>query len=64
MSSKIKSRYFQDDANTVASVLVHDAKVNLKNLLEYYNPEDIFNMYETALFYELDSSQTLSCSKL
>ena len=42
MASKIqkpfrnKSRYFHVDANTVAPVLAHDAKINLKNLLEDY----------------------------
>ena len=60
----IKSRAFHGEANNITQDLVHDAKNQLFDMLNDYDPENIFNMDETALFYELGPSQTLSCSNV
>lgn len=46
------------DASCVDLAIVDDWKTRLVNIIDKYNPDDIYNVDETALFYQLLPNQT------
>ncbi len=42
--------------------LVERERTRLKDLLNKYEPKNLFNMYETALFFKLAPNKTLASS--
>ena len=56
----IASRKFHGESASADMKIVEDGRNHLQESLRHYNPENIFNMDETALFYNLGPSTTLS----
>jgi len=59
----IKSRFKHGEAASIPTI--QNDKINeIKDQLSNYNPEDIYNMDETALFYRLQGQHSLSNAQI
>lgn len=60
----LKSRKFKGEARSANTAVVEDGRAALQELLSHYDPQDVYNMDETGLFYRLGSNQTLTTTKV
>lgn len=66
---KFKARYnihfrtICGESRSVNQVTVDDWKIRLSNIIEHYDPENIFNCDETGLFYKLMPDKSMTIDK-
>ena len=60
---EISRQKIQGEAASADMTKVCEGRTHLQEVLSHYDPEDIYNMDETALFYQLGPSSTLSTAK-
>lgn len=56
----IKRKFYEGEADSADMNAVRSGRDDLKQILAAYNPEDIFNLDETGLFYRLGPNSTLA----
>ncbi|CAF0934591.1 unnamed protein product [Brachionus calyciflorus] len=49
-----------EESGSVSHALINDGRLKIKNLTKDIEPDDIYNIYETALFYKLEPNKRLS----
>jgi hypothetical protein len=62
--NKIKSIKTCGESGSVNNTIVEAAIPELTALLEQYNPNDIYNFDETALFYRMEPDRTLASKRI
>lgn len=56
----IKRKFYEGEADSADMNAVRSSRDNLQQILAAYDPEDIFNLDETGLFYRLGPNSTLA----
>lgn len=64
MRHGIKRRKLHGEAGDVDDRDIHQHRIELQELIDQYNPSDVFNLDETGLFFRMRPSQTLATKSL
>jgi len=56
----IKRKLYEGEAESADISLVYTGRDKLQQILKEYNPEDVFNLDETGLFFRLRPNYTLA----
>lgn len=56
----IKRKLYEGEAESADMSLVHTGRDKLQQILKEYNPEDVFNLDESGLFFRLGPNYTLA----
>jgi hypothetical protein len=60
----IKSYQLHEEAGSVNLEEIRQQQEELQNLLEEYDPRDVFNMDETGLFYRMEPSKAIATMRI
>lgn len=60
----IKRKLYEGEADSADMTAVQTGREDLQRVLQDYDPEDIFNLDETGLFYRLGPNYTLATTKV
>lgn len=60
----IKRKLYEGEADSADMTAVQSGRQDLQRVLQDYDPEDIFNLDETGLFYRLGPNYTLATKKV
>lgn len=60
----IKRKLYEGEADNADMTIVDTGRKELQRVLKDYQPDDIFNLDETGLFYRLGPNYTLATSKV
>ena len=58
----IKRKLYKGEAESADMSLIHTGRDKLQQIIKVYNPEDVFNLDESGLFFRLGPTYTLATS--